>query len=344
MRYILCGAAAVALAASGAMAQPGNGKGNGNGNGGGGKAAASMNKGNGNAKPGNRGNGNAAKQRGPDRQVQRDRSPQRSANRGNGNGNGNGNRSAIRTDRGNGNGNAARVIPGNGNGNGNDFISRGDRDVRSVTRVDYRDGRDFRRIDRSRSYIEGCPPGLAKKRNGCMPPGQAKKYYDRGLFGQSYRPSLFGLNNYRDGRYAYNDGYLLRLGSGGGISGYIPLLGGALGIGNPWPNSYDYHNVPDYYVDYYDLGRQGQYRYADNVIYRYDAEDAAIMSVAALLTGDEFQVGQPMPRGYDVYNVPYAYRDRYYDTPNSMYRYSDGYVYRMDPETRLVAAAIELLI
>ena len=22
----------------------------------------------------------------------------------------------------------------------------------------------------------GCPPGLAKKNNGCMPPGQAKKY------------------------------------------------------------------------------------------------------------------------------------------------------------------------
>ena len=22
-------------------------------------------------------------------------------------------------------------------------------------------------------------------------------------------------------------------------------------------------------------------------------------------------VGQPMPRGYDVYNVPYSYRDRY---------------------------------
>ena len=23
----------------------------------------------------------------------------------------------------------------------------------------------------------GCPPGLAKKHNGCMPPGQAKKLY-----------------------------------------------------------------------------------------------------------------------------------------------------------------------
>ena len=26
-------------------------------------------------------------------------------------------------------------------------------------------------------YLKKCPPGLAKKRNGCMPPGQAKKQY-----------------------------------------------------------------------------------------------------------------------------------------------------------------------
>jgi len=44
-----------------------------------------------------------------------------------------------------------------------------------------------------------------------------------------------------------------------------------------------------------------------------------------------------------VYNVPYGYRDQYYDTPDALYRYSDGYVYQVDPETRLIAAAIELL-
>lgn len=27
------------------------------------------------------------------------------------------------------------------------------------------------------SYGKSCPPGLAKKRNGCLPPGQAKKRY-----------------------------------------------------------------------------------------------------------------------------------------------------------------------
>ena len=86
------------------------------------------------------------------------------------------------------------------------------------------------------------------------------------------------------------------------------------------------------------------YRYADRVLYRVDPETAAITSIAALLTGDDFRIGQPMPAGYDVYNVPYAYRQRYYDRPDAYYRYSDGYIYQVDPETRLIAAAIELLI
>ena len=66
-------------------------------------------------------------------------------------------------------------------------------------------------------------------------------------------------------------------------------------------------------------------------------------AACALLTGDNFAVGRPMPVGYDVYNVPYPYRAQYYDTPDAAYRYSDGYVYQIDPETRLIAAAIELL-
>jgi hypothetical protein len=65
--------------------------------------------------------------------------------------------------------------------------------------------------------------------------------------------------------------------------------------------------------------------------------------VAALLTGQPITVGQPMPAGYDVYNVPYPYRSQYVDTPDGLYRYSDGYVYRVDPTTQLVQAAIQLL-
>jgi len=195
-----------------------------------------------------------------------------------------------------------------------------------------------------RGLIQGCPPGLAKKNNGCMPPGQARKtasYYQR-----SYQPSWWGLSNLANtrGGYYYNDGYLVQYGSNGRIGGYIPLLGGALTIGQPWPTYYQPVSVPRYYVDYYGLGPDRSYRYANNVLYRVDPQTAAIVSVAALLTGNDIVIGQPMPTGYGVYNVPYGYRDRYYDSPSGYYRYSDGYIYRIDPETLLVASAIQLLI
>lgn len=66
-----------------------------------------------------------------------------------------------------------------------------------------------------------CPPGLAKKHNGCMPPGQAKKYYRgqrwRSDYGTrySYRQipydirRQYALNPYD--RYYYSDGYLYRV-------------------------------------------------------------------------------------------------------------------------------------
>lgn len=190
--------------------------------------------------------------------------------------------------------------------------------------------------------IEGCPPGLARKNNGCTPPGQIKKRSDRW---QAFydRPSWWGYSGLTGGNYRYGDGYLYRLGSGDSVLGYIPLLGGALAVGNPWPSFYQPVQVPNYYVDYYNLGPQGGYRYADNVIYRVDPGTQAITSIAALLTGDRFAVGQPMPAGYDVYNVPYGYQDQYNDGPDSYCRYADGYVYQVDPTTRLITAAIQLL-
>jgi len=347
MRVFMAGAAAIALAASGAYAQ-GKGNGNGNGNGGGNQPAAAQNKG-----AQNKGNGNGGGQKA-------DRGPQRMAQGQRGQGNDN-----AKADRGNDRRPVKAQQPNRGNGadRGNASerrtVERGmDRDDRRDVRVRYGDRRDSadRRIirsqrdyrwlsqDRNRGLVAGCPPGLAKKRNGCNPPGQVRDRYQRSLFGFNYRPSLFGLNNYdRRGDYYYNDGYLVRYGDGGGIASWLPLLGGALGVGNLWPSGYESYSVPDYYVDYYDLGGPDRYRYADNVIYRVNPDDAAITSIAALITGDEFSVGQQMPMGYDVYNVPYAYRDRYYDTPEYMYRYSDGYIYQVDPETRLVAAAIDLL-
>ncbi len=329
MRNLILGAAVIALASGGAYAQPGNGKGKDKGNDHRNHAAADVRV---NAKA----NGSRARvqARGETRQENRserrdDRQDNRAERRDD--------RQDNRAERRNDNDDRRRAV------DRRDDDDDGRRAVVIRDRDDDDDRRFFFRRDRERGLIDGCPPGLAKKRNGCMPPGQVRDNY-RTRFGYEYRPRLFGLTNYSPGRYYYDDGFLFRQGDRGGILGYIPLLGGALAVGNPWPVAYESYNVPDYYVDYYNLGGPRGYRYADNVLYRVNPEDAAITSIAALLTGNDITIGQPMPMGYDVYNVPYAYRDRYFDTPQARYRYSDGYVYRIDPTTQLVAAAIDLLV
>ncbi|WP_395328086.1 hypothetical protein WBP06_12410 [Novosphingobium sp. BL-8H] len=188
-----------------------------------------------------------------------------------------------------------------------------------------------------RHSFNGCPPGIAKRYANCAPPAISEAAPNRWKL-----PGWYG-DFTRDAGYRYTDGYLLRLGADSAVSSYIPLLGGALAVGQPWSATYGAAPLPDYYSRYYDLGPASGYRYYDDVIYRVDPDDAAITAVAALLTGNAIEVGQPMPSGYDVYNVPYRYRDQYFDGPKALYRYSDGTIYQIDPATRLVQAAIELL-
>jgi len=93
-----------------------------------------------------------------------------------------------------------------------------------------------------------------------------------------------------------------------------------------------YYNTPDY-----------NYWYAPGAIYQVDPSTSMISSVAALLTPG-FAVGQPLPMGYNMYNVPMAYRSTYYDTPNAWYRYNNGYIYQVDPTTQLVTAIVASIL
>ncbi|WP_052768815.1 hypothetical protein [Aurantiacibacter marinus] len=323
MKYLVTAISALALAASPAIAQGnGNGAGNGNANGAG---NANGNRGGASqqADRGSPGNGNAQNRNRGEGQRGGQGSNQRPDNRG-------GN-----ADRGNtGRGNQAQPDRARGNATGGS-----NRNDRNRADRDRNDGLIDRIFYRETGIIDGCPPGLAAKRNGCLPPGQARQRDRTNRFGRN-APNWWGLP-YQSGNFFYDDGVLLRY-DGNRVSGYIPLLGGALAIGNPWPRGYGNNRVPDYESRFYGLG--DNYRYADNVVYRLDPQTAAITSIAALLTGNEFVVGQAAPQGYDVYNVPYGQRERYRDTPDAYYRYNDGYVYRIDPETRLVAAAFELLL
>ena len=215
------------------------------------------------------------------------------------------------------------------------------------------DGRDF--IADEPFFYNGrarisCPPGLDKKNNGCLPPGQAKKLMGsplRSAFANERIPYAY-RNWYRDNDdffFRSGDGFIYRVNRGSGlVDGLIPLFGsGYYSVGDPWPEPYDFYNIPYQYRTYWADGGDYRYRYGDGAIYRLDAKTAAVQSIVALLAGD-LGVGSRMPTSYTVYNVPMAFRDRYYDTANDWYRYNDGYIYRVDPTTQLITAVIDAII
>ena len=213
---------------------------------------------------------------------------------------------------------------------------------------------DDDRFDRfaGNGLINGCPPGLAKKLNGCMPPGQAKKLIGtrwgdpltRSLLPASYRNWYPDDDDYL---YRMRDGYVYRIDRDRGlINGLFPMFendGDFFTVGQRYPLDYGFYNVPMQYRSFYADNDDYLYRYGDGGIYQVNRSSGVIEGIAALLAGD-FGVGQPMPLGYDVYNVPLGYRDQYYDTADNWYRYNDGYIYQVDPKTQLIQAVISALI
>ena len=108
---------------------------------------------------------------------------------------------------------AAMADPGHGRGHGKGDQDRNWNDRHGKHDRDWND----RYGDHGR-YASNCPPGLAKKHNGCMPPGQARKlargqrwqnsygtYYTYGRIPYDLR-RRYDLNSRY--HYYYNDGYL----------------------------------------------------------------------------------------------------------------------------------------
>ena len=229
------------------------------------------------------------------------------------------------------------------NGNRARFNQDGDdRNLRFVTR-------DFNRG--FGGFANQCPPGLDKKDNGCLPPGQAKKYLGARLqngFANSLLPDQYRSWYRDDGNHFFRsgDGYIYRVNrSNNLVDGLIPLFGGDnyYARGDAWPSSYDFYNVPYQYRNYYADAGDYNYRYGDGAIYRVNSGSGVIDSIVALLAGD-LGVGRQLPVGYDTYNVPFQYRDRYADSADNWYRYNDGYIYQVDPKTRLISAVIDAIV
>ena len=286
---------------------------------------------------------------------------------------------------------------------------------------------DFRRVDRWRDWNDGdwdraygyrgipasfvgCPPGLAKKSPACVPPGLARSefvgralptvyasnyfpqslrylyadtpdYYYRWGDGYAYRvdrtnnlvaallplvgagygigqpfpymsdpyynvPSYYQsfYPDYGNDYYRYANGYVYQIDGGSGyIEDVIPLLDRGYGVGQMLPTSYSYYNVPYQYRDVYYDNPDYNYRYAPGAIYQVDRSSQLITAIASLLTGG-LAVGQPLPPAYSTYNVPMQYRTSYYDTPDAWYRYSDGYIYQVDPTTQLITAIVRSIV
>jgi len=198
-----------------------------------------------------------------------------------------------------------------------------------------------------------CPPGLAKKSPACIPPGQARKL----AVGQQLQSNRFPQYNlpqdyrnlYADNANTYyrydENGYIYRVNRENDlVTGLIPLLGGGFSVGQVLPAGYDVYNVPLQYRDTYFDTDNLYYRFGDNAIYQVDPQTRMIQNVVALLTGDSFGIGQTLPAGYDMYNLPMQYRDQYYDTDQYNYRYADGNIYQIDPQTQIIQSIISALI
>lgn len=105
--------------------------------------------------------------------------------------------SALAKDHGHGN---------QGHGQNHSRYEAGDRESDRYDRGDRDDIRADRDDDRGHDYRRGCPPGLAKKHNGCLPPGQAWRVGQRSPWHSDRYVSYRDLpSSYRD-RYAYNSG------------------------------------------------------------------------------------------------------------------------------------------
>ena len=161
-----------------------------------------------------------------------------------------------------------------------------------------------------------------------------------------YVPSYYSsfYPSYGDDYYRYANGYVYEIdGRSGYIEDVIPLLDRGYGMGQMLPAGYSYYNVPYQYRDYYYDTDDYYYRYAPGAIYQVDRSNQLITAVASLLTGG-LAVGQPLPPAYSTYNVPYSYRTTYFDRPDAWYRYSDGYIYQVDPTTQLITAIVRSIV
>jgi hypothetical protein len=156
--------------------------------------------------------------------------------------------------------------------------------------------------------------------------------------------------------YRYGGGYVYRVERNNNLIDWIlPALAGGFLPGQYLPTSYMNSYVPNYYGfnSFYPSSYASNYgygygydnlcnRYANGVIYQVDCYTGMIQDVVPLYASG-YGVGQMLPASYGTYNVPYQYRDVYYNTPDYNYWYAPGAIYQVDPSTSLISSVAALL-
>ena len=208
---------------------------------------------------------------------------------------------------------------------------------------------------RAAAARSSCPPGLARQNRFCLPPGQLRRARFIGrplpIAARPYNVPARYAYRFVDGErlfYRYDAGSVFAFDRATGlVSRVVPLLSTGLFPGEPLPIGYDAYNLPIAYRPAYADTDEWIYRYDGDAIYRVDAESRLVDGIVALLTGSGglggLGVGDPLPAGYDVYNLPVDYRSTYVDRDDALFRYADGWIYQVDPRTRRVEAVISTL-
>ncbi|HUG45084.1 MAG TPA: hypothetical protein VMK31_01050 [Sphingomicrobium sp.] len=211
--------------------------------------------------------------------------------------------------------------------------------------------REWNELARGGVWLEGCPPGLAKKLVPCVPPGQVRNMVGQPLSALRERVRLSELPNRLRYAYADDEDYYYRYGNGHVyrvdrssdiVRALLPLFGLGLTVGQQFPSSYSNHYLPTGLQPFYANNSYTDYRYANGYVYQVDPRTGLIQGVDPML-GYGFGYGQMMPATYSAYNLPYQYRPLYSDTADQYYRYAPGAIYQVDAQTSLITAVAALL-
>lgn len=150
------------------------------------------------------------------------------------------------------------------------------------------------------------------------------------------------------------DGRGVRLGFADGCPpGLVPVQGGCMPpgqakklVGTPLSQALGLRALSGPFSQWYRDDDRYMYRWDDDgMVYRVRRDNNLIDALFPLTNRDYYYypVGMQYPDSYNYYNVPLQYQSFYPDGGDNWYRYGDGAIYSVDPQTRMIQGIAALL-